>query len=131
MTTAQKRWTGQRQVILEELRGLTSHPTAEEVYELARKRLPRISLGTVYRNLEHLSSDGVVLKLEMAGARKRFDGKLSPHYHIRCDKCGRVDDVDAKVPPGIDGALRGRSDYRVTGHRLEFDGICPKCRKKQ
>ena len=61
--------TRQRRVILEALRGTTSHPTADEVYEMVRRRLPRISLGTVYRNLEILSGEGLVAKLEMAGTQ--------------------------------------------------------------
>jgi Fur family ferric uptake transcriptional regulator len=130
MATVEKRWTNQRQVILEELRRTTAHPTAEEVYDLARKRLPRISLGTVYRNLEDLADEGTVLKLDGSGPRRRFDGNVSRHYHIRCIRCGRVDDVTARLPAGIDSALRGKSEYRVLGHRVEFDGICPRCRRK-
>ncbi|WP_041286382.1 Fur family transcriptional regulator [Desulfomonile tiedjei] len=119
--------TEQRRIILEELRKLRTHPTANEVYEIVRRRLPRISLGTVYRNLEILSETGMILKLEMAGTQKRFDGKTENHYHVRCLGCGRVDDVAIEPISLIDSALDGVSDYRIVWHRLEFMGFCPKC----
>ncbi|MBW2172694.1 MAG: transcriptional repressor, partial [Deltaproteobacteria bacterium] len=85
--------TPQRKVILEELRMADSHLTADDVYKMVRARLPRISLGTVYRNLEILSRLGMIHKLELGGMQKRFDGKTQDHYHLRCLRCGRIDDV--------------------------------------
>ena len=72
------RMTRQRRVILEELRKVKTHPSADEIYEIVRKRLPRISLGTVYRNLEILSESGDIQKLEPGCSLKRFDGMRSP-----------------------------------------------------
>ena len=74
------RMTQQRQVILEELRNVNTHPSADEIYEMVRKRLPRISLGTVYRNLEILCASGEIQKLEAGGSIKRFDGNPRNHY---------------------------------------------------
>jgi len=121
------RMTRQRQVILEELRKVCSHPGADEVYALVRKRMPRISLGTVYRNLEVLSAMGEIQKIEIGGSLKRFDGNTAPHYHIRCLRCQKV--VDAPVAPlaDIQNLLDGKTDFSITGHRLEFLGLCPKC----
>jgi Fur family ferric uptake transcriptional regulator len=68
--------TRQRKVILEELRNVDTHPSADEIYEMVRKRLPHISLGTVYRNLEILSETGAIQKLELGCAQKKFDGKV-------------------------------------------------------
>ena len=70
--------TIQRQTICEELCKLTSHPTADELYDIVKKRMPQISLGTVYRNLEQLAECGVILKLETAGRQKRFAGNPPP-----------------------------------------------------
>jgi len=131
LNTAKKlRTTEQRRVILEELSKLRTHPTANEVYEIVRKRLPRISLGTVYRNLEVLSESGMIQKLEMAGTQKRFDGIIENHYHVRCVKCGRVDDVPGKPISSINEALNGSTGYEILWHRLEFVGLCPRCRNK-
>jgi Fur family ferric uptake transcriptional regulator len=122
--------TRQRGVILEELRKVTSHPTADEVYEMARRRLPRISLGTVYRNLEILSAWGMIRKLEMGGAQKRFDGNVEKHYHVRCVRCGCIGDVPGKPLTSIEDAIGRVSDYEIIGTRVEFTGICPQCKKE-
>ena len=127
-TSKNTRQTKQKRVILEELRKVTSHPTADEVYLMARKRIPNISLGTVYRNLEQLSEQGLIRKLELAGSQMRFDGRVYRHHHVRCVQCSRVDDVIAvKGNPGsIDVEAGG---YQLLGHRIEFYGVCPSCQK--
>ena len=122
--------TQQRRVILEELRKAHSHPTADEVYEKARRRLPRISLGTVYRNLEILSECSMIQKLELGGTQKRFDGNLRNHYHVRCIRCGCIEDVPMEPLTSIESAIRGVSDYEIIGSRLEFIGVCPQCKKE-
>ena len=99
--TPDMRLTTQRQIILEELGKVTSHPTANEVYDMVRKRLPRIGLGTVYRNLELMADNGIILKLEVGGTQKRFDATVDPHYHIRCLSCGKVNDIEVPVMEGI------------------------------
>ncbi len=123
------RMTRQRQIILEELQKDYSHPTASVVYQKVRRRLPQISLGTVYRNLEVLSEQGLIKKLELSGTQKRFDGTLSEHYHVRCFKCGRISDVSMKTLTALDEKLSEICDYEIIGHRLEFIGLCPKCKK--
>lgn len=123
-----QRMTKQRRIILEELRKLTSHPTADELYEIVRQRLPRISLGTVYRNLDVLSESGEVLKLESAGNQKRFDGDVSPHWHVRCLHCGRVGDVTAKATaPTVEGMEA--PGFTITHGMMEFFGVCDACRE--
>lgn len=121
--------TQQRQVILEELQKVNSHPSADEVYEMVRKRIPRISLGTVYRNLEILSELGEIQKLELGGDLKRFDWNPAKHYHIRCMHCGRVDDAPIAPLNRIEDELYGATVYTIIGHRLEFEGLCPACSK--
>lgn len=126
-TETNLRMTRQRQVILEELRRACSHPGADELYARVRKRLPRISLGTVYRNLEVLSANGEIQKIETGGSLKRFDGNPEPHYHIRCLRCQKVVDAPVAVMPHVEKLLDGKTDFIITGHRIEFLGICPKC----
>jgi len=118
--------TPQRQIILEELRKVTSHPTADQVYEMVRKRLPKISLGTVYRNLEFLSEAGLIQKLDLPLDQMRFDGNPEEHSHIRCLKCGRV--ADLPVSPALpDMDLEGVTDFTIVGCKIDFYGYCPKC----
>jgi Fur family ferric uptake transcriptional regulator len=121
--------TEQRKVILDELGKSKAHPTADEVFQLVRKRMPRISLGTVYRNLELLAESGWIQKLEVAGSQKRFDGTTSDHYHMRCVRCGRIEDAPVDPIPDLTGALGRMRDYQVVGHRLEFMVVCPSCRE--
>ena len=120
--------TRQRQVILEEIRKVHTHPTAAELYEMVRHRLPRVSLGTVYRNLELLSEWGVIQKLEWAGTQKRFDGNPEEHCHMRCLGCGRVEDLPLQLTPILESEIRRATDYQLIGHRLEFTGLCPQCK---
>ncbi len=123
--------TPQRRLILEELRKVTSHPTAATLYESVRRRLPKVSLGTVYRNLELLAEMGVIQKLELGGSEARFDGNTERHEHIRCIECGRVDDlrgVPMQKPDLASDAFRG---YKVVDYRVHFLGICPECLKKR
>ena len=88
-----QRITRQRVVILDELRKVRCHPTATGLYEIVRRQLPKVSLGTVYRNLELLARMGTIRKLEFSGTEARFDGDIGRHDHIRCVRCDRVDDV--------------------------------------
>ena len=80
------RVTRQRRIILEELRKMDSHPTAAKVYEIVRHRLPNISLGTVYRNLNVLDDLGLLQKIQYGNA-SHYDGNLQRHYHLKCVQC--------------------------------------------
>ncbi|MHC1702115.1 MAG: Fur family transcriptional regulator [Humidesulfovibrio sp.] len=123
------RLSRQRETILAELRKVKTHPTADEVYDMVRKILPRISLGTVYRNLDFLSSRGVVLRLGGAGTQKRFDGNPAAHPHLRCSVCGRVDDLECALTlPEL--PLEQSMGYSGLRCDVEFVGVCPLCAGK-
>lgn len=124
-----RRNTRQRQVVLEELKKLTSHPTAAELHEFARRHLPKISLGTVYRNLELLAAKGVIQKLEHSGSESRFDGNPKQHPHVRCVRCGRVDDLHDLPGDAVKHDFKTLSNYEILGYHLEFIGLCPACQK--
>jgi Fur family ferric uptake transcriptional regulator len=96
---------------------------------MVRERLPRVSLGTVYRNLEIMAGSGLILKLEVAGTQRRYDGTTDDHYHVRCEICGKVDDIQIK-PLSLDREIKGATPYEISGHRLEFKGRCPTCKGK-
>jgi len=122
--------TRQRKVILEELLKQNDHPSADEIYQMVRRRIPRISLGTVYRNLEVLVSMGKIQKLELSGALKRYDWNTNKHYHIRCVCCDRVDDAPIAPLNQLENDLYGATVFEIIGHNLEFTGLCPECSKK-
>lgn len=125
------RMTKQRKNILELLMKNKTHPTADELYQLLRKSMPHISLGTVYRNLEMLSEAGIIQKLETGGLQKKFDGNPRNHYHIRCRYCGMVNDLHMEIFPFLDEKADACCDYEVTGHSLQFWGVCPHCAGKK
>jgi Fur family ferric uptake transcriptional regulator len=117
-------------VILEELRMVKTHPTATELQQLARQRLPRISLGTVYRNLERLTQLGLVRKLDTGGGEARYDGDCDPHYHVRCVHCGRMDDAHGLSDDPVKDTIKTLDGYEILGYRLQFEGICPACQSR-
>ena len=119
--------TRQRRVILEEVKKNNCHPSADEVYERVRQRLPRISLATVYRNLEVLSELKQIQTIEHCGSQKRFDCNPENHYHIRCMRCDRVDDAPVCLLDDLEDRLLQETGYQVLGHRLEFIGLCDHC----
>ncbi len=123
------RMTHQRDIILRELRKSKNHPTADELYERIKKKLPRISLATVYRNLEILSTAGLIKKLEISGRRKRFDGALRRHNHVYCLLCHRLDNIDLGQAENFQFRPESAGGYRITGCRIEFFGLCPECKK--
>ena len=118
----------QREAILAELRKLTSHPTAEELYLRLKDNMPHLSLATVYRNLEQFVQVGMVMKLDCGGALKRFDGNVEPHPHIRCHECGKVADVqNEKVEKLQNSLLELLPQLNCSGLSVEFCGICSEC----
>ena len=123
-----QRNTQQRRMILEELKKLTSHPTAAELHQIVRGNLPRISLGTIYRNLELLARNGAIQKLAISGGEARFDGDPAQHCHLRCISCGKVIDVHGFSLDAGDTGIGDLDGYDILGYRLEFVGRCPACK---
>lgn len=127
--TPARRNTRQRALILEIVRATSSHPTADEIYELARERDPSISKGTVYRNLNLLSGMNEIRKLPMPVGPDHYDFNMDNHYHFICRNCCKV--VDANIPyqDELNGAGTNMPDYITEWHRLILVGLCPECSK--
>lgn len=124
--------TKQQRVIFEELARLESHPTAGELHAIVRHRLPRISLGTVYRNLDRLVQEGRAKKLA-GGSQVRYDADMAEHDHLRCVVCERVFDLPA--PSGALGEqlldrITDLAGCEVLGLKVEIMGICRDCRDR-
>ena len=102
-----------------------NHPTAEEVYFSVAHKYPTISRATVYRILNGLSAQNTLVRIKIPGGADRYDDSLEEHCHIRCTKCGRIDDVQIE-PINFKADFKG---YRVLKHTLVFEGICPDCGK--
>ena len=120
--------TVQRQVIVDELRRLANHPTAEEVFEAVHAEHPSISRATVFRTLGRLADEGEVSRVRINNGADRFDHQAFAHYHVRCVCCGRVDDVMVPLlDEDFERMAERASGYRICGHTLQFDGVCPSC----
>jgi Fe2+ or Zn2+ uptake regulation protein len=91
-----------------------------------RKRLPRIGLGTVYRNLRLLAREGLLAEIH-AGPSSRFDARREPHHHFTCGVCGRIYDLEEPVDTRLDARVSSRTGFRVSHHRIEFYGVCGAC----
>jgi len=122
------RMTKQRQILMETLDRKNWHPTAEEVYQVVKKQAPKVSLGTVYRNLDILSKRGIITKIEEVGLQRLYDGNPKPHYHVKCLKCGCVCDVPDTAVKWVQQPLVDMPDFTITAHRLIFEGYCSRCR---
>ncbi len=123
------RETKQRRMVLEAVRSLTDHPTANTIYKEVHAIDCKISQGTVYRNLNCLSEDGEILHIKMPGA-VRYDLRTDLHYHISCLKCGKVINIPFDYLSAPDEKVADVTGYTVFRHRAVFEGICPECKKE-
>lgn len=117
----------QREKILELLRSTDGHPTAEQIYSMLKPEMKRLSLGTVYRNLNVLVGQGLAKKLEFGSSFDRYDAVVSNHYHLVCEKCGSVYDLPMEADTGIVKLAAEKTSFIIRDHRIEFFGLCKKC----
>lgn len=124
-----RRLTKQRKMILDEMAKVYTHPTAEEIYEMVSDKMPKISLATVYRNLEALEEDGQVIKLNVkaGNGKSRYDAHMEPHHHLVCKSCGCVEDIHDCCCEIKSKALE-KSGFTISTYYLEIPGICKKCK---
>lgn len=123
------RFTPQRQAILEFLLSTTTHPTAEEIYQHVKAKFPGVSLGTIYNTLNMLKEHGHILELSYGDMSSRFDGNPHNHYHVVCSTCGKVVDFHRPLIQ-MEQEVEEKCGFKISGHRLEFYGVCPDCRKR-
>ena len=126
-----KRNTIQRSLVFEAVNKLQCHATADEIHQTIMKEHPNISRATVYRNLKLLSETGEIRKMEIPGGPDRFDHRIQEHCHVRCEKCGRVFDVDMEYITGLEKNITESHGFAFTGYDILFRGICPDCQKSR
>jgi Fur family transcriptional regulator, peroxide stress response regulator len=117
----------QRDRILEILRATKTHPTAEWVHARLRRDMPRVSLGTVYRNLGQFASQGVVRRISFNGSVDRWEANVEPHHHFVCDRCGAVVDLDIPVDGGVTRKLGRAAGVNAERHEIRLYGTCTRC----
>jgi Fe2+ or Zn2+ uptake regulation protein len=125
------RMTSQRRAVLNVLQETLDHPTADEIFHRVRHNMSRVSLATVYRNLDVLVAQNLVKLIESPGYARRYDIVTEHHYHIRCVECGMVDDVELSRLPDFSALVTRSGSFEVLSTRLEFEGRCGLCCEKQ
>ena len=123
--------TPQRVAVFRKLISTDRHPTAEEIYDDLRKELPAISLATVYKTLETFEKFGFISKTRATGERARFDANQTPHHHLICKKCGRIEDLYDASLEALKLSKSLESRFQVEDYRIDFRGICEKCKTKK
>lgn len=126
------RLTPHRQAVLDLVRARPAHLTAAQIYDAVHMEQPRIAFATVYNALHHLVQTGLIAEVRQPDGVVAYDRETSPHDHIICRRCGRLDDVPVLSDPSLDTSayqeVAARTGYAVEGHRTEYAGLCPGCR---
>lgn len=125
----QRRNTIQKDLVLNAVKRLHDHATADEVYAEIVKDYPTIGKATVYRNLKLLADEGLIKRVEFPCGSERYDDICSDHYHVKCEKCGKVFDVDMDVIPDLTDKIKDSHGFTFSCYQVIFKGICPDCQK--
>ena len=125
-----RRNTIQGALVLEAVRRLQCHATADEVYAEVAREHPHISRATVYRNLNRLAERGEIRKLEVPGGADRYDHRCHDHYHARCLGCGRLFDIEMDYIADLEKAVKDAHGFAISGHDILFNGLCPACQHR-
>lgn len=127
----QRRFSKQRQIIYDMIKENPVHPSADYIYNTLKKDYPDLSLGTVYRNLNVLVESGLIIKISSDADSEHYDGNLSNHYHLMCEDCHHIFDVDVPYLDNIEDEARRNSCHTIKKHNLVFTGLCEECAKKE
>ncbi len=124
-------YSKKREAILNVIRGTTSHPTAEWVYQQLKPEIPDLSLGTVYRNIAQFKNDGVIISVGVVNGQERYDGNPKPHTHFVCSGCGAVIDIPGEyLGKNVGEEIAEKYHLRVDSGEVLFHGICSECLRK-
>lgn len=124
-------YSKQREIILNTLKENVVHPTAEYLYAKIQEKDPKISLATLYRNLNQLTENGMIKKIDGLETSSHYDHNTHEHYHFICTKCRRVFDIDAEVAPELIRRTEEKTDFLIENHDIVFSGICKDCRQSE
>ena len=121
--------TRQRRVVLEAVQAGDHHPTAAEVFDAARRKLPGLSFATVYNSLRYLREQGLIHEINFGNGASRFDRETDRHDHAICSECGKLVDFDLPQTVALTRAAARASKFKAQSIRLTLVGLCPDCRE--
>jgi len=121
--------TKQREVVLQVIRSAEHHLTANEVFDEAKRLLPTISFATVYNSLRFLKEAGHIAEIQFGfSGANRFDAKTTRHDHAICNRCGKLIDIDLKMPDELVKLAARLSKFKPESLELTLRGLCPECK---
>jgi len=125
-----RRKSKQREKIFEIIKNTTSHPTAACIYEEVKKKMPSVSLGNIYRNIKILVEEGRISTRNFGDGLEHYDAIVDRHYHFVCENCNSIIDFNIPISSNVVKSAQKRTKHKITGHIINFYGICEKCNKK-
>ena len=126
-----RRKSRQRERIFEIIEGSSEHPTAQRIYDILKKEIKSLSMGNLYRNIRILTEQGRIIRRDFGDGMEHFDAMTDVHYHFICEKCKSVTDFTMPVQESITKNAQKISEHTITGHSIQFYGICEKCKKRK
>ena len=126
-TETGEKLTRQREAVLGVIREREDHPTANDIFEAARRRLPGISYATVYNSLRFLKEAGLVHEIKFGDSASRYDRETDRHDHALCSRCGKLVDFDLPQAAELMKAAARRSKFKPESVHLTLKGVCPDC----
>lgn len=129
-----KKYSKQRELMIENLRHRKDHPTAEKLFIDLKKQMPELGIATVYRNLTELCEEKVITKIKAKNGPDRYDGNQKPHIHFECSNCGKITDIyltqeQEKQIDTITKKVLEAEDAKIECADLHIEGLCKKCKK--
>lgn len=122
------KFTSQRIAIYEALAASKEHPSVDDLYSLVKKNHPTLSMNTVYNTLETLKEIGIANEVSLFHDKARYDANQSPHHHLVCLKCRRIEDIYDDTLNDLVLSGETQNQYQIVGHRVEFHGYCQNCK---
>lgn len=121
------RYSKQKEIVLKTVQESCNHPDAKDIYTKVKKKIPNISLGTVYRNLNNLSDEGLIKKVLLENGNDRYDKTLDNHNHIFCVSCEKISDVDVLLKNSEICKIESETGFKITNSNFNIKGICKDC----
>ena len=125
-----QKYSKQREALVSLLQHTKSHPSADALYLELKKEFPKISLATVYRNLNSLLEQNEIIKIDIGNGTEHYDACVDPHYHFVCEHCSAIIDLDVPVRMELLEEVSKETDMVIHSHTVLFYGICKKCQEK-
>lgn len=130
-----KKYSKQREIILESLQNRKDHPTAEKLYIDLKKQMPELGIATVYRNLTELCEEKLITKIRAKTGPDRYDGNNKRHIHFECKQCGKIMDIylneeQERQITSIKTQVSEEENVEFESAEMYLIGVCQKCKKQ-